>query len=124
MCRGVWLSVPRPGPQSATNGGENLHALIDASSIEGGSMEDVIIKIGLLRSWNTGRGFGFIDVPTTVFPLEKYFLHVSDILEGSNPPPVGSMVRFEVGPPRKVGKLPTARKAWIIAPKDVTSEAI
>lgn len=86
--------------------------------------DNVIIKIGLLRSWNTGRGFGFIDVPTTVFPLQKYFLHVSDILEGSNPPPIGAMVRFEVGPARKAGQLPAAKKAWIIEPKDVAKGAL
>jgi cold shock CspA family protein len=87
-------------------------------------MEDVTIMIGLLRSWNTARGFGFIDVPTAVFPLKKYFLHVSDILEGSNPPPVGSMVRFEVGSPRKAGQLPIAKKAWIIAPKNMSLEVL
>jgi hypothetical protein len=87
-------------------------------------MEDVIIKIGLLRSWNPNRGFGFIDVPAAVFPLQKYFLHATDILEGSNPPPVGCMVRFEAGPPRKQGLFPAAKKAWIIAPKNVSSEVI
>ena len=86
-------------------------------------MEDVIIKIGLLRSWIVARGFGFIEVPTTTLPLQRYFLHISDILEGSNPPPVGSMVRFEVGPPRKEGQLPLAKKAWIVAPKDVVIKA-
>jgi cold shock CspA family protein len=87
-------------------------------------MEDVIIKIGLLRSWVAARGFGFIEVPTATLPLQRFFLHISDILEGSNPPPVGSMVRFEVGPPRKQGQLPIAQKAWIIAPKNVSLEAL
>jgi len=87
-------------------------------------MEDVIIKIGLLRSWVAARGFGFIEVPTTTLPLQRYFLHISDILEGSNPPPVGSLVRFEVGPARKAGQLPAAKKAWIVAPKDVVKAAL
>jgi len=87
-------------------------------------MEEVIIKIGLLRSWVAARGFGFVESPTSRLPLERYFLHISDILEGSNPPPVGSLVRFEVGPPRKEGQLPLARKAWIIDPKDVKKELL
>jgi len=87
-------------------------------------MEDVIIKIGLLRSWVAARGFGFVEVPTTTLPLQRFFVHISDILEGSNPPPVGSMVRFEVGPARKAGQLPSAKKAWIIAPKDVSAGAL
>jgi cold shock CspA family protein len=87
-------------------------------------VEDVIIKIGLLRSWVAPRGFGFIEVPTTTLPLQRYFLHISDILEGSNPPPVGSLVKFEVGPPRKAGQLPLAKKAWIVAPKDVVKGAL
>ena len=92
--------------------------MIDASSVKGGSM-DVAIKIGLLRSWNMERGYGFIDVPSATFPVQKYFLHATDILEGSNPPPVGSIVRFEAGPPRRAGKFPAASKALIIPPGDV-----
>jgi hypothetical protein len=87
-------------------------------------MEDVIIKIGLLRSWVADRGFGFIEVPSSTFPIQKYFLHVSEILEGSNPPPVGSMVRFEAGAARPNGKYPNAQKAWIIAPQNVTKTAV
>jgi hypothetical protein len=87
-------------------------------------MEDVIIKIGLLRSWNSDRGFGFLEVPSATFPIHKYFLHVSEICEGTNPPPVGSMIRFEAGPPRNNGKYPNARKAWVIAPTNVTKTAV
>lgn len=83
-------------------------------------MEDVEIVIGLLTSWNLDRGFGFVTLPVRTFPIKKYFMHVSDILEGENPPCVGSMVRFEVGPAAPGSKFLSAKKAWVIAPKNVT----
>jgi hypothetical protein len=86
------------------------------------AMEDVTIVIGMLRSWNKDRGFGFVEEPTPSFPIKKYFLHAAEILEGQNPPPVGSLVRFEVGEPGRGGKFPACKKAWIVAPKDVTAE--
>lgn len=83
-------------------------------------MEDVEIVIGLLTSWNSERGFGFVTLPIKTFPIKKYFLHISEILEGENPPSVGSMVRFEVGPAGPGAKFFSARKALVVAPKDVT----
>lgn len=71
-------------------------------------------KTGILRSWNTDRGFGFIEVPSKAFPLQKFFLHISMIKDGPCPPEIGSIVRFEPGPPRKEGQLPVANNAWIV----------
>jgi cold shock CspA family protein len=71
-------------------------------------------KTGILRTWSSDRGFGFIEVPSKTFPIQKFFIHISMILEGPCPPPIGSIVRFEPGPPRKEGLLPTATKAWIV----------
>ena len=93
-------------------------------SVKEDNMEDVIIKVGLLRSWLTSRGFGFIESPSTTLPLQRYFLHINDIEHGPNPPLVGSLIRFEVAPPRKTGECPGAKKAWIIDPKDVSKEAV
>jgi hypothetical protein len=83
-------------------------------------MEDVEIVVGILRSWNINRGFGFLEQPTPSFPIKRYFLHVRDILEGPCPPPVGSLVRFEIAPPLKDGKFPMAKKALIVLAKDFT----
>jgi cold shock CspA family protein len=83
-------------------------------------MENVEIAVGLLRSWNADRGFGFVEQPTGNFPIKRFFLHVREILEGPCPPPVGSLVRFEVGPPLKDGKFPMAKKALIFLAKDFT----
>jgi cold shock CspA family protein len=71
-------------------------------------------KTGILRSWNESRGFGFIEVVRNVFPIQRYFLHVSMIKDGPCPPEVGSIVRFEPGHPRKEGQLPVANNAWIV----------
>jgi hypothetical protein len=87
-------------------------------------MEDVTIIIGILRTWNRDRGFGFVEEPTASFPIKKYFLHAHEILEGQNPPPLGSLVRFELGAHAPGGKFPSAKKAWIVAPKDVTREML
>jgi cold shock CspA family protein len=80
-------------------------------------------KTGILRSWNSNRGFGFIEVPSNTFPIQKFFIHVSMILEGPCPPPVGSIVRFEPGPSRKEGLLPTALKCWIVVLPEEASKA-
>jgi cold shock CspA family protein len=84
---------------------------------------NVDVKVGLLRSWNAERGFGFIECPTTKLPLKRYFLHLSEILEGTNPPPVGGLVRFQEAPPRKEGQLPLAKKAWFFDAKDILAAA-
>lgn len=80
-------------------------------------------KTGILRTWNNDRGFGFVEVPSNTFPIKKYFIHISMILEGPCPPPIGSIVRFEPGVPRKEGQLPTASKAWIVVLPETTSKA-
>ncbi len=84
-------------------------------------MEEAIMKVGILRSWVAHRGFGFLEVPSNTFPVQMYFLHVSEIQHGENPPPVGSMVRFEIGPARGANKYPNALKAWIIDPAELVS---
>jgi len=81
---------------------------------------DATHKTGILRSWNVPRGFGFIESPSPVLPLKQFFLHLSEIQCGPNPPIVGSLVRFEVAPPRKEGQLPLAKRAWIIDPSELT----
>jgi cold shock CspA family protein len=75
---------------------------------------DSVYKTGILRKWNAIRGFGFVEVPSSTYPIPTYFLHFSMIQEGPCPPPVGSIVRFEPGPKRKEGDLPTCQKAWIV----------
>jgi cold shock CspA family protein len=77
-------------------------------------MDDVIIKTGVLRTLNLDRGFCFVDVPGPKFPLDRYFLHFTDIMEGPNPPSIGDRVRFEVGKSRGKGKYPAALNAWIL----------
>jgi cold shock CspA family protein len=81
--------------------------------------ESPVYKTGILRSWNTARGFGFLESPTNVLPLQRFFLHISDIQCGPNPPVVGSLARFEIGPPRKPGQLPLAVRVWIIDPSEI-----
>lgn len=77
------------------------------------------VKVGLLRSWNAERGFGFVECPSPKLPLQRYFLHITEILEGTNPPPVGGLLRFQEAPPRKEGQLPLAKKAWFFDPKEL-----
>lgn len=74
---------------------------------------EALFKTGILRAWSP-RGFGFIEVPRDTFPIQQYFLHVTEIKDGPNPPAVGSIVRFEHAPPRKAGQGPTAKNAWIV----------
>ena len=59
-------------------------------------------KIGSFYAWNIA-GWGFI----MVTPLERYFVHVSEV-GLDHIPVVGEQVSFEVSPPRKEGKLPCA----------------
>jgi cold shock CspA family protein len=81
---------------------------------------DAVYRTGIIRGWNVARGFGFIESPTNVLPLQRFFLHLSEIQCGPNPPVVGSLARFEVAPPRKEGQLPLAKRAWIIDPSELT----
>lgn len=86
---------------------------------------DTQYKTGILRGWNAAKGYGFIEVPTSTFPLLKYFLHINEIKDGPNPPPVGSIVRLEPAPPRKPGQLPMAKNVVIIVlPEKVSALAV
>ena len=68
---------------------------------------------GILTSWNKNRGFGFVTLSVKTFPMKKYFLHVSEILEGENPPTVGAVVRFEVSNAAPGRKFLQARRASV-----------
>jgi len=82
-------------------------------------MEERIIKCGFLRSWNALRGYGFVEIPGSKFPVETYFLHARSILDGQNPPPQHALVRFEVGKTHGNGKFPSAEKATVVDPRNV-----
>jgi hypothetical protein len=69
-------------------------------------------KQGFLRSWHEDRGFGIVIVTRQ----ERYLLHISQIFEGPDNPPVGSTVIFDVGKAFKEGSLPQATNAKIILP--------
>lgn len=76
-------------------------------------MQDQEKKVGVIRSWHESRGFGIVRVgpPTS---LEKYFLHVSQILSGTAIPLPGMAVRFHVCTTLpKPGQLPQATEADI-----------
>lgn len=81
-----------------------------------------IYKTGILRSFNAKRGFGFVTETTNTLPVKKYFLHISMVKDGPNPPQVGSIVRFTPGPVRKAGELPSATDAWIVEIEKPTAE--
>jgi hypothetical protein len=68
---------------------------------------------GILKNWKP-TGYGFVRALSNRFPIQEYYIHAKMIKHGPNPPPAGSMVRFEPGPPQKGGTLPTAQNAWII----------
>lgn len=80
---------------------------------------DAVYTTGILRSWDIRGGFGFIESPTNVLPLKRFFLHLSEIQCGPNPPIVGSLVRFETKPSRKPGHYPLAVRAWVIDPNEL-----
>lgn len=81
-------------------------------------------KTGILRNWNATRGFGFVECPRNVFPIQKYFLHVSEIKDGPCPPEVGSILRFLQGAPRKEGQYPTATDVTVIILPEKTATAV
>jgi hypothetical protein len=71
-------------------------------------MKDLKRKCGVIRSWQKDRGFGIIVVPNTS-PLEKYFLHISNIFDGTDSPTVGQLAYFKVSDkPVTPGKFPLA----------------
>ncbi|MGA2422298.1 MAG: hypothetical protein ABSG69_19650 [Candidatus Acidiferrum sp.] len=77
-------------------------------------------KIGVLRSWNERKGFGIIFEQTSVAPVQRYWLHVSNIAAGLAHPPIGAIVHFEIAPypPKKLGYLPSALNA-VVLPAEV-----
>ena len=70
-------------------------------------------RFGTLRSWHEDRGFGVVQ--GSVSHLQRYFLHITQILEGPVPPKAGDMVYFDVTPSRKPGGLPQAINARVVA---------
>ena len=80
------------------------------SSIDIGSEDDMEQRHGVLRSWHEDRGFGIV---VGWSHLDRYFLHLTNILEGTVPPLVGSAVDFDVAQPRKDGQLPQAINAIV-----------
>jgi hypothetical protein len=60
-------------------------------------------KVGTVYSSNP-KGWIFIYVT----PKERYFGHMSQLMEFDVIPPVGVRVTFEVAPPRKPGQLSNA----------------
>jgi cold shock CspA family protein len=69
--------------------------------------------VGKLYSFLHTKGFGFIIVPDGSRTPQKFFLHVSRIVSGSESVAVGSTVRFSVSP-IKEGSLPAAIDAEIV----------
>jgi cold shock CspA family protein len=69
-------------------------------------------RFGTLRSWHEDRGFGVVQ--GSVSHLQRYFLHVTQILEGPVSPKVGDAVYFDVAPSRKPGGLPQAINAKVV----------
>jgi hypothetical protein len=78
-----------------------------------------VIKVGFLKHWNPVKNYGFVEVPGDRFPLEMYFLHAREIVDGQNPPPKRALVRFEVGQQRTGGRYPVATQAMIVDPKSL-----
>jgi cold shock CspA family protein len=73
--------------------------------------------LGIVRSWHEDRGFGVVQNPAS--HLQRYFLHVTQILEGPISPKVGDRVRFEVAPSRKPDGLPQAINARVASASPV-----
>lgn len=69
------------------------------------------MKEGIIDFWNDKRGFGFVAVSRS----ERYFVHVSQVLEG----PVGSLqglkAAFDIKLEDTTGKLPQAVNVRIIS---------
>ena len=77
-------------------------------------------RFGKLRSWHEDRGFGVVQ--GSVSHLQRYFLHVTQILEGPVSPKVGDGVYFEIIPSRKPGGLPQAISARVVSAAPISTE--
>jgi cold shock CspA family protein len=69
-------------------------------------------KQGILKSWNSLRGFGTV----VISRHEAYFLHKTSVVEGPENPALGSTVYFDAAPALRNGKLPQAVNAVIVEP--------
>jgi cold shock CspA family protein len=67
-------------------------------------------KQGILKSWNSLRGFGTV----VITRHEAYFLHTTSVIEGPENPALGSIVYFDAAPAFRNGKLPQAVNAVIV----------
>jgi cold shock CspA family protein len=68
-------------------------------------------RFGTLRSWHEPRGFGIIEGQTR---YQRYFLHITRIVDGPVSPKPGDKVYFDVTPARKPDGLPQAIRATIV----------
>jgi len=65
-------------------------------------------KTGVLQSWYPEKGWGIVSITWR----EHYFLHVSSVVTAPDSgPATGMIVEFDVAPPFKNGKLPSAINA-------------
>ena len=80
-------------------------------------------KTGVIRSWNSVKGFGIIQVGGPA-SLERYFLHVATIKTGTALPLPGMEVHFDVSTQAVLeDQLPKAINADVIVPTDTTKAA-
>ena len=75
-------------------------------------------KQGILKSWNSLRGFGTV----VISRHEAYFLHTTSVVEGPENPALGSTVYFDAAPALRNGKLPQAVNAVIVEPVAVGAQ--
>lgn len=68
-------------------------------------------KQGVLKSWHV-NGYGMVAVSRG----ELYFLHTNNVSQGPDELEVGSMVEFDVAPPRGNGKFEQAVNAIVTPP--------
>jgi hypothetical protein len=67
-------------------------------------------KQGVLKSWHV-NGYGIVAVSRK----ELYFLHTNNVIEGPDELEIGSVVEFDVAPPRGSGRFEQAVNARIVA---------
>lgn len=78
------------------------------------SDNDNDFKLGILKSYNQKKGYGFIEEDSDVFPVQGAFAHYTQFRNGPNPPRVGSLVRYRTTSPRQIGQLPLAVDVWVL----------
>jgi cold shock CspA family protein len=59
------------------------------------------MEIGIIKTWNVDRGFGFVHSQGL-----RYFVHISKIVEGT--PELFCRVTFDIGEARNPQELPQA----------------